>query len=70
MLAAMENLVFRCARTGANVQVWLTQAPTPDDEHSYEAVPCPACGRTHLVNKQTGRILGDREGLKCHLQMS
>jgi hypothetical protein len=64
----MENLVFHCIQTGADVQVWLTEASTPDDEDSYEAVTCLACGRMHLVNKWTGRMLGDREGFKCDTQ--
>ena len=52
---------FRCAGTGLNVQVWLPdEAPTVHAD-SYEAVPCPACARVHLVNKTTGKTLGDKE---------
>jgi hypothetical protein len=57
----METLVFRCTRTGSNVQVWLPKAPTPDRDDSYEAVTCPACARVHLVNKMTGKTLGEKE---------
>jgi hypothetical protein len=56
----MEYLTFRCSRTGANVQCWLTEPPPADRTDSYEAVTCPACGRLHLVNKTTGRTLSDR----------
>ena len=66
----MENLVYRCTQTGSNVQVRMTEASTLGDEDRYEAIACPACERTHLVNKWTGRTLGDREGLKCHPQKS
>jgi len=59
----MENLVYRCTQTRSNIQVWL-EAPTPGDEDRYEAIACPACERTHLVNKWTGRTLGDRGALK------
>ena len=59
----MVNLIFRCAQTGMNVQVWL-----PDDDEapaeradSYAALPCPACARLHLVNKTTGKTLGDKD---------
>jgi hypothetical protein len=44
-----------------NVQVWLPDAMPADPADSYEAVPCPACARLHLVNKTTGKVLGDRE---------
>jgi len=57
----MAKLNFRCARTGLNVQVWLSdEAPTVQAD-SYEVVTCPACARVHLVNKTTGRTLGDKE---------
>jgi hypothetical protein len=57
----MAKLIFRCAGTGLNVQVWLTdEAPAVYDD-SYAAVTCPACARLHLVNKITGKMLGDKE---------
>jgi hypothetical protein len=57
----MAQLIFRCARTGLNVQVWLPdEAPTVQAD-SYEVVTCPACARVHLVNKTTGKTLGDKE---------
>jgi hypothetical protein len=57
----MAKLIFRCVQTGMNVQVWLPEAAPTDRTDSYESVPCPACTRLHLVNKNTGRILGDKE---------
>ena len=57
----MANLIFRCVQTGMNVQVWLPEAAPTDRTDSYESAPCPACTRLHLVNKNTGRILGDKE---------
>ncbi len=57
----MENLVFRCTQTGSNVQVWLPQPPEADRLDSYEAVRCPACGRIHLVNRATGKTLGEKD---------
>jgi hypothetical protein len=57
----MAKLNFRCARTGLNVQVWLPDnAPTVQAD-SYEVVTCPACAQVRLVNKTTGRTLGDKE---------
>jgi hypothetical protein len=59
--ATMGKLIFRCVQTGMNVQVWLPETASTDRTDSYESVPCPACTRLHLVNKNTGRILGDKE---------
>jgi hypothetical protein len=44
-----------------NVQVWLPEAAPTDRADAYESVACPACTRLHLVNRTTGKILGDRE---------
>ncbi len=42
-----------------NVQVEMPDvAPSPD---SYESVKCAACGGIHLINKTTGKLLGDHE---------
>jgi hypothetical protein len=55
----MESLVFRCTQTRTNVQVWLREAAQPECADSYEAVTCPACARVHLINRKTGKMLGD-----------
>jgi hypothetical protein len=57
----MAKLIFRCVQTGMNVQVWLPDSEPTDQADSYETVTCPACTRLHLVNKSTGKILGDKE---------
>jgi hypothetical protein len=56
----MENLVFRCTQTRTNVQVWLPEATQPECADSYEAVACPACARVHLINRKTGKMLGEK----------
>jgi hypothetical protein len=56
----MARVVIRCPRTASNLQVWLPEdalAARPDE---YEAVTCPACGRLHLVNKITGKLLSEK----------
>jgi hypothetical protein len=57
----MVNLIFRCTQTSMNVQVWLPDGAPADRLDSYEAVTCPACSRLHLVNKTTGKMLGDKD---------
>ena len=56
----MENLVFRCPQSHTNVQVGLPEFAQPGGADSYEAVTCPACARVHLINRKTGKMLGDR----------
>jgi hypothetical protein len=35
-------------------------APDPATQtHAYESVACPACGNLHLINKSSGKLLGD-----------
>jgi len=62
---AMETLVFRCSQTGSNVQIGLAVPALADQFDAYEAVACPACGRMHLVNKLSGKMLSDMEGSTC-----
>lgn len=58
----MGNIIFKCPRTGLNVQHWLADDPTPEDATtSYETVTCNACGRLHFINRSTGKLLGDTE---------
>jgi hypothetical protein len=30
-----------------------------EDSDVYEPVDCPACARLHLINKSTGKLLGN-----------
>ena len=58
----MANVVFKCPRTGMNVQHWIAEEATPDDPHStYETVVCKACTRLHFINRTTGKLLGETE---------
>jgi hypothetical protein len=34
-------------------------APPRDEKSYYDAVTCPACARMHLVNRSTGKTLGE-----------
>jgi hypothetical protein len=57
----MESLVFRCTQRRTDVQVWLPENADPERADNYEAVTCPACARVHLINRKTGKMLGDKE---------
>ena len=54
----MANLIFKCPRTGMNVQHWLADGPTDDAYSSYETLVCQACSRLHFMNRSTGKLLG------------
>ena len=58
----MGNVIFKCPRTGMNVQHWLADEPEPSDpQASYETVTCSACGGLHFINRSNGRLLGQQE---------
>jgi hypothetical protein len=46
----MVLFTYRCPRTGLQVQGWA-------DGEIYEPVTCTACGRIHLVNQKSGKVL-------------
>ena len=54
----MVPFIYRCPTTGLNVQ-GLSADAVPADAETYESVTCPVCTRVHLVNRATGRTLGD-----------
>jgi hypothetical protein len=53
----MGNVVFRCPRTGLNVQHWLEESKPGDLIRTFESVVCKACTRLHFINRTTGRLL-------------
>jgi hypothetical protein len=57
----MAHFITRCPKTGANVQVWVSEStssvPNTDE---YEGAACPACMGVHFVHKITGKLLGDK----------
>jgi hypothetical protein len=56
----MPTFLYRCPNTGLNVQGWVSDDPSPDDD-SFRAVTCTACTRVHLVNPKTGKVLAEED---------
>jgi hypothetical protein len=55
----MAQLLFRCPATGMMVQGWhADDGSATDADHAYVGVPCLACKQLHLVNPETGRVVG------------
>jgi hypothetical protein len=53
----IANIVFRCPATGFEVQYELDDdSDIPENE--YEAVRCVACTALHLINRRTGKVMG------------
>jgi hypothetical protein len=58
----MANLIFKCPRTGWNVQHWLAEeAASGDPQGTHDTVTCQACGGIHFINRSTGKLLGETD---------
>jgi hypothetical protein len=55
----MATVIFRCPTTGKNVQAWFADDVSADNGETYDPVTCIACRRVHLVNRVTGKTLGE-----------
>jgi len=55
----MSTFLYRCPNTGFRVQGYTSEQTSDDD--AYEALTCGACGRVHLVNPVTGKVVGENE---------
>jgi hypothetical protein len=56
----MAHIIFKCPRTGLNVQHWLAEDAAPGDPHaSHDTVVCQACSGLHFINRSSGKLLGE-----------
>jgi hypothetical protein len=57
----MTDIIFKCPRTGMNVQHQLDDGPASDEKRcTYEAVTCFACTGLHFIDRSTGKLLGQK----------
>ncbi|MBH5397552.1 hypothetical protein HZZ13_07060 [Bradyrhizobium sp. CNPSo 4010] len=56
-----RNVIFKCPRTGMNVQHWLPGTGS-DAADTHVLVQCPACASLHFVNVASGKMLGEGIG--------
>jgi hypothetical protein len=59
----MATTLFKCPFTEFNVQYPLDDNDEDVPENEYEAVTCQACARLHLVNRRTGKLLGQEDSV-------
>lgn len=57
--ALPETITFLCPNMRVSVES--SFADTEDSDEIYERVTCTACGRLHMLNLRTGKILGIRQ---------
>jgi len=57
----MKPALFRCPTTGAIVQHMIAADPDPSDRNRYDSVRCEACSLPHLINRATGKALGEKD---------
>jgi len=57
----MATRLFVCPHTGQRVQGGLSDDGSENGGDTYEGVTCSACGQVHMVNPQTGKVLGADE---------
>jgi len=52
---------FTCPSTNLNVQHWRDEDDEDAPDNEYEVVMCKACARLHLINRKTGKVLGQED---------
>jgi len=56
----MAESMFTCPDTSLMVQHWLDDDDDDDvPDNEYQVVACPACTKIHLINRKTGKLLGE-----------
>jgi hypothetical protein len=55
----MRTFIYRCPRTALNVQGWFADEASANEDKTYATVTCLACTGVHLINRSTGKLLGD-----------
>ena len=57
----MGNFVFTCPSTNLSVQHWRDEDDEDAPDNEYEVVMCKACARLRLINRKTGKVLGQED---------
>lgn len=66
ILRMKHPILFKCPKTGMNVQHELDGGPDVAVADTHVSVPCPACASLHFINTTTGKLLGDASSRLAH----
>ena len=61
----MATFIYRCPSTGYKVQGFIAddpgkdEVPAKDSERTFSPLTCTVCAQIHLVNPNTGKVIGD-----------
>ncbi len=60
-LAGMDRSnLYRCPNTGQVIETSIRASSTAD-EREYIPLRCTSCGRIHLINRATGKLLSEKK---------
>jgi hypothetical protein len=59
----MTTFLYRCPKIDMEIQGFVAGG---NKDNTFHVVTCTGCGRVHLVNPKTGRIVGETWG--CHAE--
>ena len=54
----MVPFVYRCPKTGVQVQGWTADDGADNGRETYQGEHCPVCNKLHFVNPKTSKMLG------------
>jgi hypothetical protein len=58
----MPAFVCTCPITKLDIYYWLDDCKIDDvSDTEYEAMTCKACAKVHLINRKTGKLLGQED---------
>lgn len=55
-----RHIIFKCPRTGLNVQHRLEAVAEDNTSNAYRSVYCQACTQVHFIHRETGKLLGEK----------
>ncbi len=57
----MAPPTYRCPNTGQVIETSIG-SDADADERDYVPLRCTSCGRIHLINRATGKLLAEKKG--------
>jgi hypothetical protein len=61
MRQTLKPTFFRCPTTQKPILHFVAEHPSEDDHQRFVSVLCEACGLKHMINRATGKALGEED---------